>query len=346
MAACSLFLTIPLPSKWTPRLMVALWALSSVVVMAAVPEEYQSTGGHSLAFGGSVASGMGGASAIRANPALLSLEKEYTVSGAYHWPVAGRDFYQLGVVDGKTSAVAAGFSYTGALDHYQGIEATSESSDREQQSQLDLSQDTPVIRRASLAFALPIGQIYAGFGGSYVEARPPAETFSEDTVQKIKGFTIGAGLAAHLSPALRIGMSAENLANRKVQYAAPTFYRAGVSYFFGDLASFHGDFRRRQGVAIYEGKASSLSLDTNSKDDLSVTSEDLFNLSASVKLYDLLRCVASVGQVKDGVDSRQQVAGGLSLVNQKFSFSYQLMRPNIALETVHHALALGLEVAM
>ncbi|MEI6399609.1 MAG: hypothetical protein WCO71_12645 [Pseudomonadota bacterium] len=83
----------------------------------AVPEEYESTGGQSLAFGGSVATGLGGASAIRANPALMALEKEYSINGAYHWPTAGRDFYQVGVVDGKTSPIAAGFTYTGAQDN-------------------------------------------------------------------------------------------------------------------------------------------------------------------------------------------------------------------------------------
>ncbi len=342
MAAYTIFLT----PGCLQTLMIALWAVCALTAKASVPEEYLSTGGHSLAFGGSVASGMGGASAIRANPALLSIEKEYTVNGAYHWPVAGRDFYQLGVVDGKTSAVAAGFSYTGALDQYQGIAGGNDPSYQGQQSRIDLSQDTPVIRRASLAFSVPIGQIYAGFGGGYVEARPPAETFSDDATQKIKGFTMGAGLAAQLSPALRIGLAAENLANKKVQYAAPTIYRAGISYFLGDTASFHGDLRRRQAVSLYEGRASSLSLETGMNDDASVSSEDLFNVSASVKIYDLLRLVASAGQAKDGLESRQQVAGGVSLINQKFSFSYQAMRPNVALETVHHALSLGIEVAM
>jgi hypothetical protein len=323
-----------------------LWGVSALHAVASVPEEYQSTGGHSLAFGGSVASGVGGASAVRANPALLSLEKEYTVTGAYHWPTAGRDFYQLGVVDGKTSSVAAGFSYMGSLDQYQGIAKSTTSANQASDAQIGVSQDTPVIRRASLAFSLPIGQIYAGFGGGYVEANPPAETFDEDASKKIKGFTIAAGLAAHLSPALRVGVAAENLANKKVQFAAPTFYRAGISYFLGDVASIHCDFRRREAVTLYEGRISALGLEADPKANPTVASEDLYNFSTSVKVYDLLRVVASTGHIRDGGNSRQQIAGGLALINQKFSFSYQAMRPDVALETVHHALSLGIEVAM
>ena len=318
----------------------------SASTMAAVPEEYEATGGHALAFGGSVASGMGGASAIRTNPALLSIEKEYSVNGSYHWPVAGRDFYQLGIVDSKTSAVAAGFSYTGALDQYQGIAGSAPKTESDAPSAIDLSLDTPVIRRASLAFSVPVGKIYAGFSGGYVEARPPEGTFSEDATQKIKGFTIGAGVAAHFSNALRIGVSAENLANKKVQYLAPTFYRAGISYFFGDMGSIHGDIRRREAVSLYEGRTSSLSLQANAGDAAGVAKEDLYNISASVKVYDLLRLVAAAGEVRDGVETRRQIAGGVSLINQKFSFSYQAMRPEMAAETLHHALSLGIDVAM
>lgn len=321
-----------------------LFCVGAEAATPAVPEEYESTGGQSLAFGGSVVSGIAGASAIRANPALLAVEKEYTVNGSYHWPTAGRDYYQLGVVDGKTSSVAAGFTYTGAMDNYQGI-----SSSKLQQSPSSspgLSKDTPIQRRAGLAFALPLGKLFVGAGASYVEARPPAESLTEEDSAKVKAFTTGFGLAGYLTPALRFGISAENLANRKIQYAAPTFYRAGASYFFGEVASVHLDYRRREAVSLYEGLAPSFTMASESSANSATGAESLLNASASVKVYDLLRLVAATGQTRSEGHSATRIAGGLALVNRKFNFSYQALRPDLTAEAVHHALSLGLDVAM
>jgi hypothetical protein len=314
-----------------------------------VPEEYESTGGQSLAFGGSVVTGLGGASAIRANPALMSLEKEYSVNGAYHWPTAGRDFYQVGVVDSKTSSVAAGFTYTGAQDNYQGL--SSQDGTRDSTSNrpevVGLSKDSPVVKRASLAFALPVGKVFLGAGGSFVEARSPTEALMEDSNARVKGFTMGFGLAGHLTDALRIGISAENLANKKVQYAAPTFYRAGASYFMGGLASIHLDYRRREAVPMYEGRAASFTLDgTDDGRTATIGAENFLNASASVRIYDLLRVIMATGQVRSAEQSATRVAGGLALVNQNFNFSYQALKPSMAEDAVHHALSLGFNIMM
>lgn len=309
-----------------------------------VPEEYESTGGHSLAFGGSVATGLSGVSAVRSNPALLGLEREYSVSGAYHWPVAGRDFYQLGVVDGKTSAVAAGVSYTSSLDHYQGI--TDTKTDETSGSQVTkLSADSPITRRANLAFAIPVGRLFLGAAGGYIEARPPAESLLPEDSKPLKSFTLGFGAAAHLTPSLRLGISAENLANKKIQYAAPTFYRAGASYFFGDVATLNLDYRRREAVSVYEGATPSIALAGTSA-EAAGGPENLIVGSAAVKIYDLLRLIASVGQQKSNGYSATRLGGGISLVNQQFNFSYQVLRSDISSDLLHHAIALGLEISM
>ena len=50
-----------------------------------------------------------GVDAVYVNPALLVLDREYSVTASYHWPTDGRDYYRLGVVDGKTSKYAAVF---------------------------------------------------------------------------------------------------------------------------------------------------------------------------------------------------------------------------------------------
>ena len=330
--------------------LVFLTAISGQNIYASdvpVPEEYGATGGNSLAFGGSVASAMGGVSAVRANPSLLALEKEYAVHAAYHWPSAGRDFYQLGVVDGKTSSVAAGFTYTGALDNYQGIASKNPSETSSPNSVGKVSKDSPIVRRAAAAFAMPIGKVYAGVEGGFVEARNPTDTLFEEGAARIKGFTLGFGLAAHLSQAFRIGVSAENLANKKVQFAAPTYYRAASSYFFGDTASIHIDYRRREAITMYEGQTPSLTfVDDGNPPTTVVQAENFANASTSIKIYDLLRVIGAVGQTKSQDSAATQVAGGLSLINEKFNFSYQVLRPNLAKESVHHALSFGLEMAM
>lgn len=307
----------------------------------AIPEEFEATGGHSLAFGGSVATAIGGVSAIRSNPALIALEKEYSLNGSYSWPAAGRDFYQLGVIDGKTSSMAAGVLYTSALDDYQGFEAASSGG-----QSLSLPKDSPIVRRASMAIAMPVGRIYVGLTSSYIEAHRPEEIFLDNRAKSNKGFTAGFGAAAHISPAIRIGISAENLANKKMNYVAPTFYRAGASYFASDVASFHVDYRLRQKVSIYEGEEPAISLTSPDTESSSVGDESLINLSSSIKVYDLLRLVLASGQSKNGDSSKTRVAGGLSLVNRNFNFSYQVLKYDVSAESMQQSLALGFEVAI
>jgi hypothetical protein len=328
---------------------LSLISAKSFAASPTIPEEYESTGGHSLAFGGSTATAIGGVSSIRANPALLAVEREYAVNGAYHWPTAGRDFYQLGVVDGKTSSLAAGFSYTGAMDDYQGISSKDKTTSNHSNDPklIDLSKDSPVIRRANLGFSLPIGRIFVGGGGGFVEAKPPVDAVTDPSVDKVKGFTVGFGMASNLTNAIRVGISGENLANRKVQFAAPTFYRAGISYFIKDTASFHFDYRRREAVAIYEGQSPSFSLnDSSDIPQKTLAPENFVNASSSVRLYDLLRLIAAVGHTNSESLSMTQASGGLSLVNQKFDFSYQLLKPDLSSDDIHHALSLGINVAL
>lgn len=311
-----------------------------------VPEEYETVGGHALAFGGSVATAIGGVSAIRCNPAMLALEKEYSVNGSYNWPSAGRDFYQLGVIDGKTSPIAAGFSYSSAMDQYQGVSTGATSSGQTNEQNLNLTADTPAVRRASLAVAMPVGRMYLGFGSNYVEAKPPGEVFLDSAAKSVKGFTMGFGAVAHVTPQFRLGLSAENLANKKLAYAAPTFYRAGASYFLGDLISLHLDYRKREAVDIYEGRKPAFAISTDDQAAEGTSGDNLINISSSIKVYDLLRLVTSAGQNQSTTSSSFRAAAGVSLINQNFNFSYQVLRADLARESVHHAVSLGVDVSI
>jgi hypothetical protein len=315
-------------------------------VRADVPEEYETVGGHALAFGGSVATAIGGVSAIRCNPAMLALEKEYSINGSYNWPSAGRDFYQLGIIDGKTSPIAAGFSYSSAMDNYQGVSPAGPNSGQSSEQDLNLTSDTPAVRRASLAVAMPIGRMYLGFGSNYVEAKPPGEVFLDSSTKSVKGFTMGFGAVAHVTPQFRLGLSAENLANRKLAYVAPTFYRAGASYFLGDLISLHLDYRKREAVDIYEGRKPSFAMAAGDQAAEGNSGDNLINISSSIKVYDLLRLVTSAGQNQSNKSSSYRAAAGVSLINQNFNFSYQVLRADLADESVHHAVSLGVDVSI
>ena len=159
-----------------------------------VPDEYESTGGHIGGFSNGGVAAVGGVTAVRANPAMLSEDKEYTVSMGYHWPSGGREFYQAGVVDSKTSPVAAGVSYTGFNDEY----------DYSQDSSVEVESDSPIMKRAALAMSQSFGAFSAGLGGGYVEAHPlrGTESFVDDE-ESIKGYTLNFGMAGYLGKQLR-----------------------------------------------------------------------------------------------------------------------------------------------
>ena len=78
-----------------------------------IHDEIESSGGHSLGLGQGGMAAVSGISSVRLNPAMIGLEKKYSVVGSYHWPTFGREFYQAGVVDSRTSNLSAGLIYSG-----------------------------------------------------------------------------------------------------------------------------------------------------------------------------------------------------------------------------------------
>src|SRR5690606_16813666 len=124
----------------------------------------------------------GGISAVKLNPGLLPLQKEYAVSAGYNWPTSGREFFQAGVIDSQSSDIAAGFLYTGFGEDY-GEDPTVQGKDARTQ------------RRASLALAMPLKKLSIGISGQYVEAIADPVTGTE-----VKGTTIGFGMAGYIVP--------------------------------------------------------------------------------------------------------------------------------------------------
>jgi hypothetical protein len=297
-------------------------ALAQESFERSLPNEFETTGGHSLGLANAGMAATTGVSAVRLNPAMLSLEKTYSLAGGYNWPTEGRDFFQVGVVDSKSSSTAAGFIYNGFLDDYE-------------KDPTSLVNDSPLQRRATLALSQTLQKLSVGISGQYVEAyRVKNEYFR---YEEVKGFSLGFGVAGLLTSQLRFGLSVENLANKKIAEYSPRTYRAGIAYLVessGDI-SIHLDFKQRDRIAEYEQTGATAEgygmSQRKVEEELKVDGtykqpERLVITSVSARVYDMLRILGGIGQSLGGPD-RQMISGGLALVNNNMSLSYTAMRP-------------------
>ena len=309
----------------------AAWAVEAV---RQIPDEYETTSGHDVGLNDAGYAANDGFSAIRANPALLARSKQYTVSAGYNWPTQGRDFYQAGIVDSKTSPLAAGVSYTGFTDNYVYSRSGNEASPF----------DSPVIRRGVLGLAEAFGSLSLGIGGTYVEAHslsPDAERYGKD--ETVKGTGLNVGVAGSMSPQLSLGASVENASNEKIKDYAPRTYRAGAAYSFNKQATIFLDFRQRERIAAFE--APPLDLDNPAaKSSILDEPERMVIGSFIAQVQNFLRVMASYGQ--SITDQRRSLAGGLAVVNKNFSLSYTASRPYMSQSGSHQAVTLSLEMAM
>lgn len=301
-----------------------------------VPDEYESVGGHEVGLGEAGVAASGGIAATRLNPSLLPLEKEYSVGIDYHWPSRGRDFYQAGVVDSKTSSVAAGFSYTGFQEDYDPV--TSEP-----------IADSPVIRRLVLGVGQAFGKFALGANGQFVEGVDNDPAKPKDS--RIKGTTFGLGASTLATNQIRLGASVENLANSKVRDYSPRTIRAGGAYLVGKGdVTVHLDYRMRDRTARFEGppdipdalRAVGDEDDESAKGPL--TPEHMVIGSFSARVYDYLRLLGAYGQSVN--DDRKSLSGGIALVNNKFSLSYAASRPYLDSSSAHQAVHLSLSIFM
>lgn len=292
-----------------------------------LPDEFESDGGHTLGFSYGGTAAVSGQGSIRANPAMLVFEKKYEVSAGYNWPSVGREFYQAGVVDSKTASFAAGFTYTSFRERFKN---PNELSDKDEKYQAFY--DSPIKNRLSIGLAQAFSKFSVGLGAQIVNSATDADSK--------RGVTLGGGLAGLLTPKLRFGLSAENLANRGIKNVAPTVFRGGLAYmlFDGDL-TLHLDYRQRERVAV-EG----LSFETasNEKNKYS-SSEKMAIVSSSVRIQDLLRLLAGYGMEVGG--KRSSLSGGVALVNKNFSFSYLLGKPYMQHGNMHQAVNLEMQLA-
>ena len=308
-----------------------------------IPDEYESIGGHSLGFANGGTAAISGLGSVRSNPAMLAIEKQYSVAAGYHWPSVGREFYQAGAVDGKTSKVAAGIVYTSSQNDYKGLDSFSKGSD-----QFSAFYDSPIKFRVSGGIAQSFNNFSLGISGQYIEGLLPSngsfDASNRDSF--VKSATLGFGIAGLLTKSLRFGLSGENLTNKKVKDLAPKTFRAGLAYtLFGGNLTLHFDYLQRERV-FHEKQALSIDIDAEqiSPEKLEKP-EQLLTGSASIRVQDLLRLLVATGQDLSG-SGRRTIGGGIALVNKSFSLSYMINQPYTSDPSTHQAVNISMQVAI
>ncbi len=310
-----------------------------------IPNEYETYGGHSLGMGGGGALALSDISSVRTNPAMVAFEKQYKVDASYHWPIMGRDFYQLGIIDSKTSAIAAGVNYTGFTD--------------KPKLEYDLAslteKDSPVHRRIAVALAQPLNYFALGIGGQWLDAYTTPQNYETNEYQdeaKIKGTSINIGVASLLTGNFRFGATAENLANRKIKEFAPLTYRLGGAFVFPDgLITLHGDYLRREKVERFETMHTIDSLGLvapiqenaqENKNEKSYRESVIFSCSA--KIQNLLRVFGAYGRELEKKDD--SAAFGVAVVNQQMSLSYAGKKPKLSSADTQQSINLSFMIEM
>ncbi|HYX31989.1 MAG TPA: hypothetical protein VE954_02665, partial [Oligoflexus sp.] len=245
--------------------------------------------------------------AIRLNPAMLYLHRGYDVGAGYFWPAAGRPFYKVSVIDGVTSRAVAGFEYTGFSENMK---------DR---NRSDIVGDSPVLKRGSVAIAIPTDYFAIGFSGHYVEAEDRTDPANPEVY---KGISLGAGVVAMLGNQMRLGLSIENFNNRRVADVAPKTARLGLAWEDKtQTVTIHGEVRQRDRAVNLEWNnpiVDGLALAQSEVDD---SPERMALGGVQIRTFDMLRLFAGYGRTIRG-ESREVTGAGIGIYQKNFSFSY------------------------
>lgn len=271
-----------------------------------VPLEFEATGDDAMGVANSGVSLSHGSAAVHINPALLGLIKDYRANVTYYWPERGREFYQVGVVDGTTAKLVAGAVYNGFSDKYQ-------------LGQQSADLDSPVGRRISVGVAYPFTHFILGLSGHYVESQE-----EENLVLKpYKGISLGVGFLALLTEEIRLGFSYQHFNNAKIKAVTPSTTRAGLSWVpkSGFLELFL-DYRQRDQTML---EVSDSGLSTILGGSVVSFKEQMVITGGRARVYNVLQLGLAYGRTLDEAE-REQISGQLGLVHNEFSFSYAVMR--------------------
>jgi hypothetical protein len=306
-------------------------ALSAESVVTHIPDEYESNSAFSAAMNNGGYAANDPHSAIRANPALLGTQKTYSVAAGYHWPVEGRDYYQASVVDTKTSAIAAGVSYTSFIDKFKYNDVNNP----------DVSRfDSPLEKRGVIAFSHAVGKGTAGAGATYVSSKPIYNEKARGNESSVQGTGLNLGFAYPFSPQIVIGGAIENMSNSKIKDYAPKTQKLGAAYIGGQFTA-NLDVRQRERVNQFEAAQTDIFAPEVIPDD---EPEKMAIASVTGKLQNYLKIIGSYGQSLS--DNRRQLGGGVSLESQNFVLSYTANRPYLSKSSAHQSIALTLDISM
>jgi hypothetical protein len=305
-------------------------AMGTESVLTHIPDEYESNSAISPAMNNGGYAANDPHSAIRANPALLGTQKSYSVAAGYHWPVEGRDYYQASIVDTKTSAVAAGVSYTSFIDKF-----------KYNADNPDVSPfDSPLEKRGVVAFSHAVGKGTAGAGATYVSTRPVYRERLRGREGSIQGTGLNLGFAYPITTQLIIGGAVENMSNSKIKDYAPRTQKLGAAYIGGQFTA-NLDMRQRERVAEFESPITDIFKPEEKVND---EPEKMAIASVTGKLQNYLKIIGSYGQSL--TDNRKQLGGGVSLESQNFILSYTANRPYLSKSSAHQSIALTLDISM
>lgn len=286
-----------------------------------VPLEFEATGDDALGVSNAGASISHGSAAVHINPALLGLVKDYRANFTYYWPERGREFYQVGVVDGTTAKLVAGAVYTGFSDKYQfGKQAE------------DL--DSPVLRRISVGVAYPFTHFVLGLSGHYVESQKEELLI----LKPYKGISLGVGFLAFLTEEIRLGLSYQHFNNAKIKSVTPSTARAGLSWVpKSGFVELFLDYQQRDKNALESLDDALSGISGNSSDH---TKEQMLISGGRVRVYNVLQLGLAYGRALDKSE-REQVSGQVGLAHNEFSFSYAVMRTTKDQEPWHASINLS-----
>jgi hypothetical protein len=300
------------------------WAEVSLTKKSPIPDGIESVGGHGEAFSNSGMAALTDISAVRLNPAMMTALTAYQVAGTIHWPSAGRNYYQVGVVDPTTSpGFAAGVMMTTSNESLPNPE-------KDQTKFLEaIKIEDPGERRFSIGLAQAFAKLSVGI--SFIHAQGYDQI--DGKWEKVSGSGLGGGIAALLSKEIRLGASVENANGEKIKNLAPKTVRYGIAGLWGEgTVTTQIDYKERDRIQseVLQGLTSK---------DRSITG------SATATVQNTLRLIVSYGE---SISERpiRFAGGGIAVVNNGFTLAYHAGRKDLSKSNLHQAVSIGLDVRM
>ena len=294
-----------------------------------IPNEYEQAGSTASGILSTGTTEADATSSIQVNPALLVLNREYSVGVAYHWPDRGRNFYKLSVVDGVTSKYAAAVTYTGFQEDADALSS-------------QFLGDSLVTKRASIGLAYPFQHFALGINANYQEGVEPKGEYQE----VVKGLSMGFGAVALITKSIKFGASVQNVNNKTVEDMAPRAYRLGLSWAVVPEWTIYGDIRSRERVSSIEGPIPQIGVGLDAELGGLEDEELMAYLGNKVQIYNLVRLDFVYGSSLDPNDPRQSLSAGLGIHQKNYTFMYSLSKPYMEYDELHSAISLQILMKM